>query len=160
MAYIPELGEAILQAIHDADLGYREVAELVGQLNLPGVTVSRSYVGELVKGRRASPEILIAVARVTRADPKRFLQLADYKALAAAYVSEAAGPTGPEILGAGIFELQRKYGRPHVTVRLESGRDSLTPEEAERVLRDTEAQVQREIEEEQRTGGIPPPPRF
>jgi transcriptional regulator with XRE-family HTH domain len=75
LAYIPELGDAVRQAVHQSGLTYRDIAEEAGKR---GMKVSSSSVGELVRGRKMSPDILLAVAVVVQADLEDWLRLAQY----------------------------------------------------------------------------------
>lgn len=99
-------------------------------------------------------DVLERFARGLRLDVNEWRELAGYPRI------ETPTRTGAEILGAGIFALQQKYDRPYITVRNFGGRDSLSPEQAEIILRELEQQILREIEDENRTGGRPPRPNI
>jgi hypothetical protein len=149
----PEFGDAVREVL--GARGYRQVAARAG--------ISATYVGDMVRGRVVRRPVILAFASACGADAattNRLLRLAGYVPLepgegaaGEGAAPGAEGPTPAQVVGMGLQELARKYDVPNLTVRNFGGMRDMTLADAERLLREIEADILRELEEERREAG-------
>lgn len=110
--------------------------------------IAHSTIKNWLDGVRPSMDSVIAFARGFDQDVNQWLVLAGYDPID----GRLDEPTPDERLGRGLRELAAKHDQPELTVKRLGGRENLTHEDVDRILRETEEDILAEREEERKRG--------